>query len=127
MNTAAGPTVAGLTLAGPVLVAAGCGGTGRELAPYVELAALGAFVTRSISLDARPGAGAPRVVETPSGLLHADGPNPGLEPFLATELPWLVRSGARVVVSITGATLESTPSSPGASATRPGSPPSRWP
>lgn len=101
-------TLAGLTLPNPVLVASGCGGTGRELAPYLGddgLAGLGGFVTRSISLDPRPGAQPPRVVETPSGLLHAEGGNPGLEPFLATELPWLVRSGTRVVVSITGRTL----------------------
>jgi dihydroorotate dehydrogenase (NAD+) catalytic subunit len=97
--------LAGLALASPVLVASGCGGTGRELEPYGDLGALGGFVTRSITLDPRPGAAAPRVVETPSGLLHAEGPNPGLEPFLATELPWLARSGTRVVVSIAGRTL----------------------
>lgn len=101
--------LAGLTLAGPVLVAAGCGGTGRELAPYLpggDLSALGAFVTRSVTLNPRPGDHAPRVLETPSGLLHATGqPSPGLEPFLAGELPWLARSGTRVVVSISGATL----------------------
>ena len=102
-------TLAGLTLRSPVLVAAGCGGTGRELLPYLGadgLAALGGFVTRTITLDPRPGGPAPRVVETPAGLLHATGlPNPGLEPFLATELPWLVRHDARVVVSITGRTI----------------------
>lgn len=98
-------TLAGLTLASPVLVASGCGGTGRELEPWVALDALGGFVTRSITLDPHPGASAPRVVETPSGLLHADGPSPGLEPFLATELPWLARSGTRVVVSLAGRSL----------------------
>jgi dihydroorotate dehydrogenase (NAD+) catalytic subunit len=101
--------LAGLTLANPVLVAAGCGGTGRELAPYLGdrgLAGLGGFVTRSITLDARAGGPAPRVVETPSGLLHATGlPNPGIDTFLATELPWLVRQETRVVVSVAGRTL----------------------
>jgi dihydroorotate dehydrogenase (NAD+) catalytic subunit len=95
----------GLSLAGPVLVASGCGGSGRELAPFGPLETLGGFVTRSITLDPRAGAGAPRIVETPSGLLHAEGPNPGLEPFLATELPWLVRSGTRVIVSIAAHSL----------------------
>lgn len=98
-------SVAGLTLASPVFVAAGCGGTGRELEPWVSLDALGGFVTRSVTLDPRPGAPAPRLVETPSGLLHAEGPSPGLEPFLATELPWLARSGTRVVVSLAGRNL----------------------
>ena len=42
----------------------------------------------------------------PGGLVNAVGlPNPGLEHFLATELPWLVRAGVRVIVSIAGATM----------------------
>ncbi|MGI8645764.1 MAG: nitronate monooxygenase [Nocardioides sp.] len=99
-------TLAGLTLASPVLVASGCGGTGRELGAYVDLRRLGAFVTRSITLDARSGGAMPRIVETPGGLVNAVGfHNPGLEQFLALELPWLVRQGARVVVSIAGATM----------------------
>lgn len=92
-------------VSGPVMVASGCGGTGRELAAYADLAGLD-FVTRSITLDPRPGAPAPRVVEAPGGLLNAIGlHNPGLEHFLATELPWLVRAGARVFVSVAGATM----------------------
>jgi dihydroorotate dehydrogenase (NAD+) catalytic subunit len=90
---------------GPVMVASGCGGTGRELAAYTDLAGLD-FVTRSITLDPRPGGPAPRIAETPSGLVNAIGlQNPGLEHFLATELPWLVRAGAQVFVSIAGATM----------------------
>ncbi|MCW2845321.1 MAG: dihydroorotate dehydrogenase [Nocardioides sp.] len=103
---AAAVELAGLTLANPVLVASGCGGTGRELAAYGPLADLGGFVTRSISLNARPGGPLPRIVETPSGLLHAVGmQNPGLDHFLATELPWLAQQGTRVVVSIVGGSL----------------------
>ncbi len=94
-----------LTQAGQVMVASGCGGTGRELGAYTDLTGL-AFVTRSITLDPRTGGAMPRVAETPSGLVNAVGlPNPGLEHFLATELPWLVRAGARVFVSIAGATI----------------------
>lgn len=93
--------VAGLTLASPVLVASGCGGTGRELSAYAPLSTYGAFTTRSISRDARPGSDGPTLAETPAGLVHATGlPNPGLDVFLATELPWLLTEGARVVVSI---------------------------
>ena len=87
------------------MVASGCGGTGRELAPYADLDGLD-FVTRSITLDPRAGGPAPRIAETPSGLVHAVGhQNPGLEHFLATELPWLVRAGARVHVSVVGGTI----------------------
>lgn len=95
-----------LRLPNPVMVASGCGGTGRELTPYLDLATLGGFVTRSITLDARPGTLGRRIAESPSGLLNTIGlQNPGLEAFLALELPWLVKQGARVFVSIAGATL----------------------
>ena len=98
--------LAGLTLANPVLVASGCGGTGRELAAYGALDAVAGFVTRSITVSARPGGPTPRIVETPSGLVHAVGlQNPGLDHFLATEVPWLVQRGVRVFVSIVGRSL----------------------
>lgn len=93
---------------GPVMVASGCGGTGRELQAYAGPDGLDGldFVTRSITLDARAGGPGPRLIEVPGGLVNAVGlPNPGLEHFLATELPWLVRAGVRVVVSIAGATM----------------------
>ncbi|WP_300644383.1 hypothetical protein [Nocardioides sp.] len=94
-------TVAGLVLASPVMVASGCAGTGRELAGYAPLSTYGAVVTRSITRDPRPGAQVPGIAETPAGLVHATGlPNPGLDGFLATELPWLLTEGARVVVSV---------------------------
>lgn len=98
--------LAGLTLANPVLVASGCGGTGRELEPFGALEAVGGFVTRSITVTARHGGPSPRIVETPSGLVHAVGlQNPGLDHFLATELPWLAQRGIRTVVSVVGRSL----------------------
>ncbi len=78
----------------------------RELAAYGPLEALGAFTTRTVTLDARAGGALPRLVETPSGLLHATGlPNPGVDGFLATELPWLLQQRARVVVSVAARSL----------------------
>ncbi|MGZ4494019.1 MAG: dihydroorotate dehydrogenase catalytic subunit [Nocardioides sp.] len=101
--------LAGMRLATPVVVAAGCGGTGRELEPFLGaegLAALGAFTTRTVTLDPRTGGPQPRVVETPAGLVHhTGGQNPGLQGFLATELPWLAQHAVRTVVSVAGGTL----------------------
>lgn len=95
-----------LGFANPVMVASGCGGTGRELEPFVDLAGLGALVTRSVTLDPRSGGPPPRAVETPSGLLSDTSlQGPGLQGFLATELPWLAQRGVRTVVSIAGQTL----------------------
>lgn len=98
--------LAGLALPTPVMTAAGCGGAGRELARLCDLAGLGAFVTRTITLDARPGRPMPRLTGTSSGVLHAVGAqNPGLLGFLATELPWLAQQRVRTVVSVAGGTL----------------------
>jgi dihydroorotate dehydrogenase (NAD+) catalytic subunit len=92
--------------ANPVLTASGCGGTGRDLAAYGDLAVLGGFVTRSVTRLPRPGSEAPRLVESPSGLVNAIGlQNPGAEAFLADELPLLLAAGAVVVVSIAGSSL----------------------
>ncbi len=63
-------------------------------------------MTRSITLAPRAGGEQPRILETPSGLVHAvDLQNPGVDQFLALELPWLVQQGARVFVSMVGRTL----------------------
>ena len=94
-----------LVLRHPVMIAAGCGGTGPELAPYVEMAGL-PFVTRTLTRDPRAGSPGARMAESPSGLLNAIGmDNPGVAHFLEHELPWLVRAGAQVFVSLAGSTL----------------------
>jgi dihydroorotate dehydrogenase (NAD+) catalytic subunit len=97
--------VGDLRMPNPVMTASGCGG-GRELAPFLEVADLGAFVTGSVTLDPCAGAGGPRLVETPSGVLHRTGlQNPGLQGFLTGELPWLAQRGARTVASIAAGSL----------------------
>lgn len=99
VRTALGP----LELPSPVLTAAGCGGTGRELAPFFDLGRLGAFTTTSVTAQPRAGRPTPRVAETPSGLLTAMGmPGPGIETFLEHDLPWLVEQDVRTIVSLAG-------------------------
>lgn len=90
-------------LPNPVLTASGTAGHGAELAPYVDLATLGAVVVKSLSADPWPGNPAPRVVETPSGMLNSVGlQGPGIVAWLHDELPALNDRGARVVASIWG-------------------------
>ncbi|WP_203335504.1 tRNA-dihydrouridine synthase [Nocardioides limicola] len=94
-----------LGLSGPVLVAAGCGGTGAELARFGDLADLGGFVTRTLTLDPRFDH-VNRISESPSGLVVEMGlPNPGVDAFCASELPLLVAAEVPVVVSLAAATL----------------------
>lgn len=96
-----GLTLAGITLDGPVLAAAGCAGTGTELQPYTPLATFGAVITRSITPQSRAGGPLPRVVESPGGLVNALGlPGPGVDAFIEQELPALHGVGATVIVSV---------------------------
>ena len=98
--------IAGVVFPTPVMTASGCAAAGRELAPFLDVAGLGAVVTKSVLLDARSGRPTPRMVETPSGMLNSIGlQGPGVDAFLAHDLPWLVQRGARAVVSIAGGSL----------------------
>jgi dihydroorotate dehydrogenase (NAD+) catalytic subunit len=97
----------GLVLATPVVVASGCAGTGPELAAVSEPKRIGGVVSRTITVHARKGAPTPRIAESPSGVLWETGlQNPGIDAFLAQELPHLAQAGTPVVVSIGGGTLE---------------------
>jgi len=97
--------LAGVTFPNPVFTASGCAAAGAELAPYLDLAALGGVVTKTIMLKARSGRPTPRMAETPSGMLNSIGlQGPGVDAFLAKDLPWLVEHGARAIVSIAGGT-----------------------
>ncbi|GAB2818671.1 dihydroorotate dehydrogenase [Actinocorallia aurea] len=99
--------IGAVTLANPLVTASGCGGTGRELSPYTDLARLGAFTTATVMARPRAGRPTPRIAETPSGLLNAMGlPGPGLEVFLAKDLPWLTGQDARVIVSVGGGSVQ---------------------
>ncbi|CAN5878240.1 dihydroorotate dehydrogenase [soil metagenome] len=102
-----GTTLAGVALPSPVLTASGCSAAGRELAPYLDVAELGAVVTKSVMLRPRSGRATPRMAETPSGMLNSIGlQGPGIEAFLEHDLPWLAARGARAVVSIAGGSVE---------------------
>ena len=89
-----------------VLAAAGCAGAGRELAQFVDVARVGALISKSIMAEPHTGNPAPRLAETPSGMLNSVGlQGPGVDAFLQRDLPWLLSRGARVVVSIAGQTI----------------------
>ena len=93
----------GVRLPTPVLAASGCFGFGREMTDFVDLAEIGAVVTKSVSLEPRRGRPTPRMAETPSGMLNAIGlQNPGVEAFCQGDLRVLAEAGARVVVSVIG-------------------------
>ena len=93
-------------LPNPVLTASGCAAAGRELEPFFPIASLGAVVTKSVTVAPRAGRPTPRMAETPSGMLNSIGlQNPGVDAFVAHDLPWLAERGARAVVSVAGGSV----------------------
>jgi dihydroorotate dehydrogenase (NAD+) catalytic subunit len=99
--------VGSVRLAAPVLTASGTAGHGDELARFVDLSRLGAVVVKSLSADPWPGNPAPRVHETTAGMINSVGlQGPGVAAWTAEELPPLLATGATVVASIWGRTVE---------------------
>lgn len=100
-------TLAGITFSNPVLAAPGPLDFGREVQQIVDLRSLGGFITKSVTMEPRPGHPRPHVVEVEGGWLNSVGlRNPGLAGFLTKELPFLRTLGIPVVVSIAGATVD---------------------
>ena len=91
----------------PLFTASGCASSGKELAQFFDLREIGAVVTKSVMSKPRHGRPTPRMAETPSGMVNSIGlQGPGIDAFLAQDLPWLVSQKARVIVSIAGETVE---------------------
>lgn len=91
----------------PLFTASGCASSGKELAQFFPLSDIGAVVTKSIALKPRLGRPTPRMAETPSGMLNSIGlQGPGIDAFLADDIPWLLAHDARIIVSISGETVD---------------------
>lgn len=91
----------------PIFTASGCASSGKELAQFFPLKDIGAVVTKSVMTKPRHGRPTPRMAETPSGMLNSIGlQGPGIDSFLANDVPWLLEQKARVIVSIAGETIE---------------------
>jgi len=100
-------TVGSVELSSPVMTASGTAGYGTELEPYLDLARLGAVVTKSLAPYEWPGNPAPRVHPTPQGMINAVGlQGPGVQYWLDHVLPGLLETGATVVASIWGRSVD---------------------
>lgn len=99
--------VGSVELRNPVMTASGTAGYGGEFSSYFDLSSIGAIVTKSIAAYEWAGNPAPRVHPTPMGMINAVGlQGPGVEHWLAHELPDLLATGATVVCSIWGRSLD---------------------
>ena len=99
--------IGSLTLKNPVMSASGCFGYGVEYAEAVDLSTLGAVVVKGLFLKPREGHPAPRIVETPAGMINAIGlQGIGVHRFVSEKLPELRAHRATVVVNVCGTTVD---------------------
>jgi dihydroorotate dehydrogenase (NAD+) catalytic subunit len=99
--------VGSVELRSPIMTASGTAGYGDELSAYLDLSSLGAVVTKSIAAYEWAGNPAPRVHATPLGMINAVGlQGPGVDVWLTRHLPALLGTGATVVCSIWGRSLD---------------------
>jgi dihydroorotate dehydrogenase (NAD+) catalytic subunit len=99
--------VGALRLSNPILAASGTFGYGIEFAHLVDLNRLGGIVVKGLSLEPIAGAPAPRLCETPSGMLNAVGlQNIGVRAFVEEKLPALRQYRTAVIANVFGNTLE---------------------
>ena len=73
MNVDLSTTIAGIKLKNPVLAASGTFGYGYEIKDLVDLRAVGAIITKTVTLLPREGNPPPRLAETASGILNTIG------------------------------------------------------
>jgi dihydroorotate dehydrogenase (NAD+) catalytic subunit len=93
----------GIALDNPITSASGCFAAGAEMERFYDVTQLGAIVVKSVTREPRLGLPTPRMHETPSGMLNAIGlQNPGIDAWLAMDLPWLQQRAAKVIASIAG-------------------------
>jgi dihydroorotate dehydrogenase (NAD+) catalytic subunit len=89
------------------MTASGTFGYGLEFSRFIDLALLGAFVTKGISSRPWTGNRPPRIVETRAGMLNAIGlQNVGVEVFLSEKLPQIKKLKTAVIVNIVGREID---------------------
>lgn len=99
--------LAGVHLKNPIVMASGTFGFGREYGELYDLSQLGGICVKGLTAARREGNPAPRIAETPMGILNSVGlQNPGVDAFIETELPFLRQYDVKVIANISGNTPE---------------------
>ncbi|MDE7138388.1 MAG: dihydroorotate dehydrogenase [Ruminococcus sp.] len=99
--------ICGVDFKNPIIPASGVFGYGREYEELFPLENLGGIATKGTTLNRRTGNLAPRIAETPSGMLNSVGlQNPGIDHFINKELPYLLEKDTVILANIAGSTVE---------------------
>ena len=100
-------SLAGVELKNPIVVPSGTFGFGREYGQFFDLSELGAICVKGLTPQPREGNPAPPGPETPMGILNSVGlQNPGVDAFIAHELPALREHDVKIIANISGNTPE---------------------
>ncbi len=100
-------TVAGVKFPNPVIAASGTYGFGQDYTDLYPLKVLGGISCKGTTINPKDGNPAPRIAETPAGMLNSVGlQNPGVDVFISEHLPKAKRDGNIIIANIAGATLD---------------------
>ncbi len=96
-----------LTLRNPFLSASGTFGHGLEMEHFVSPETLGGWVSKTVTIEPRPGNPAPRICETEAGFLNSIGlENHGVDAYLEKIVPALRGVDAMIITNVGGASPE---------------------
>ncbi|MGL4345950.1 MAG: dihydroorotate dehydrogenase [Cellulosilyticaceae bacterium] len=98
--------IAGVELKNPITTASGTF-SAHESGAFYDLNELGAMITKGVANIPWEGNAVPRIAETYGGMLNSVGlQNPGIDYFIANELPYLKQFDTRVIVNVAGRSVE---------------------
>ncbi len=101
--------IGGLELQNPVMTASGTFGYGDEFADFMDVDSLGAIIVKGTTLHPRQGNPAPRMAETPAGMLNAVGlQNKGVDYFIEHIYPKISEEfkTTEIIANVAGSTVD---------------------
>ena len=88
----------GVELKNPITTASGTFGFGHEYGEFFDLSQLGGIGVKGLTPTERLGNPAPRIAETPQGILNCVGlQNPGIDRFIEEQIPFLRRYDTKII------------------------------
>ena len=99
--------ICGVELKNPITTASGTFGFGHEYGEFFDLSELGGVGVKGLTPTERLGNPAPRIAETPMGILNCVGlQNPGIDRFIEEQIPFLRQYDTKIIANVSGNTVE---------------------
>ncbi len=99
--------ICGVEFKNPVIAASGTFGFGKEYSSFFDVSKLGGICTKGLTLNKKDGNEGTRIHETTGGLMNSIGlQNPGIDDFIANELPFMSRLNTVIIANLGGGSIE---------------------